>query len=782
MAKKKTTHISVSQEDTARAQRVFEQYHQIAAKLHESTDGAQVETALTDINDMPEAAQVALLKALSKEHHTDAADILLALNELSSIKDIRKEARRSLIQLEGARVYPGWKPPIERTPIVQAVVPSNPPRFWRGQVTDSLGSGEVQLILTWEQGDDYKDVRILGFLLDFMYEGVKDFFTSIQSKRSFEKLAARMETEMPGVKIKECSLARGRRLLLDALAANQRHGTQPSKDYRYQQALIKQLILDAPIPDDEDIDLDEDEEVGEDYLDLDEDEEDEYYPDLDDLNPQSVVTTFVESWVNGDFDVSYDLLSSDSPLREGLSQEEWMDRRDVWFDEANPIDLEPGIIFEREPQKPRLWLPNRLSAGRAPTNKVIEAGWSIELDESSIDSEPLPEMPQATAVYEETGRHWFWASYSLVQEEGAWRIQSMTDEGINALNLSIEELQKIKDQHIDRIGEITRKHKPSDKNAPQYALEMLQHLMQAASYMDVLVKKLPGNPSVYEEAVAHLFMLGQFERGLVYLEPLTDLVDEDRARNLRRMSAAHRELSAKYFDQGDDERGEHFRELDEENLRESLALEDRFETRISLAEILIDKDEDLNEAEDHLLKAKAMTDDPPEVAHIEMHLGEIATEQERFEEALTHYQRVVDIQPDFAESWADLGEAYQALDNDEKAEDSYRHAIELEPHNEDLYYSLSKIYSDQNEPEKAIEAIEDGISANPDSIVLHLYLATMYMDSGDYRQAEIFLEKAERIDPDSESVMLFRQVLNLTKTQQRIASSKLSTSKKKKRR
>jgi len=277
-------------------------------------------------------------------------------------------------------------------------------------------------------------------------------------------------------------------------------------------------------------------------------------------------------------------------------------------------------------------------------------------------------------------------------------------------------------------------------------------------------------------------MLGQFERGLVYLEPLTDLVDEDRARNLRRMSAAHRELSAKYFDQGDDERGEHFRELDEENLRESLALEDRFETRISLAEVLIDKDEDLDEAEDHLLKAKAMTDDPPEVAHIEMHLGEIATEQERFEEALTHYQRVVDIQPDSAESWADLGEAYQALDNDEKAEDSYRHAIELEPHNEDLYYSLSKIYSDQNEPEKAIEAIEDGISANPDSIVLHLYLATMYMDSGDYRQAEIFLEKAERIDPDSESVMLFRQVLNLTKTQQRIASSKLSTSKKKKRR
>src|SRR5205807_231028 len=173
-----------------------------------------------------------------------------------------------------------------------------------------------------------------------------------------------METEMPGVKIKECSLARGRRLLLDALAANQKHGTQPSKDYRYQQALIKQLILDAPIPDDEAIDFDEeDEEV----------EEDEDYPDLHDLSPQQVVTTFVESWVDGDFDVAYDLLSADSPLREGLSREEWIDRRDVWLDDANPGDLEPGFIYEREAQKTKLWLPNRLSAGRSTSNKVIEA-------------------------------------------------------------------------------------------------------------------------------------------------------------------------------------------------------------------------------------------------------------------------------------------------------------------------------------------------------------------------------------------------------------------------
>ncbi len=57
-----------------------------------------------------------------------------------------------------------------------------------------------------------------------------------------------------------------------------------------------------------------------------------------------------------------------------------------------------------------------------------------------------------------------------------------------------------------------------------------------------------------------------------------------------------------------------------------------------MAELLIEEDEDLDEAEDHLLQAKELiTDDPEEEAHIEMHLGEIATEREEYEEALKHH-------------------------------------------------------------------------------------------------------------------------------------------------
>src|SRR5436309_270012 len=141
MAKKKHIQITVSQEENTQAQHTLEQYHELASTLRATTEQKQVETALAEINNLPEGAQIALLKALSKELHTDAADILIALNECSPIKSVRKEARRSLIRLEGVRIYPQWKPPVQ--PPVAVQVTEAPLRFWKGIVTDTLPTGEV---------------------------------------------------------------------------------------------------------------------------------------------------------------------------------------------------------------------------------------------------------------------------------------------------------------------------------------------------------------------------------------------------------------------------------------------------------------------------------------------------------------------------------------------------------------------------------------------------------------------------------------------------------------
>jgi len=766
MAKKKNTSISLSQEDNARVQEVLEHYQQIAGNLHTSADQKQAEAALTEINNMTEGAQMTLLKALSKERHSDAADVLSAINELSPMKNVRKEARRSLIHLQEAKIYPQWNPPVQQPLAIQ--VTTTPLQFWKGFVTDTRASGVVQLVLCFQEAETSRQARVLGFFLDFLHDGVKEFFTRVDSKGSIDELAAEL-MKLPDVETKPCSLAKGRRLLLEALAVNQEHGTLPHKDYRLNASLVNRLVLEAPNLDEED-DLDEEEEDDfedefEEEDDFDGEEEEEESLDLHDLTPSEVVVNFVESWVDGDYELAYDLLSSDSPIREGLSKDEWVERREDWADEALPDDLEPNFIHEREPQKPRLWIPNPLSIGRSANRKEFDVGWSIELDEAASD-DILPELPQATAIYEETDRHWFWTSYTLVQEEDTWRIQSITDEGANALSLPVAELQKRIQEHNNRLEKFFQQHQPTDPDALQQATELLWRLMESVYYRDALLKQVPLDRSIYEAAAAPLITFGLYERSLVYLEPLAHRFDEKRAETLRALAAVYVELSGKYLEEDDDERADRFQELAEETLRESLDIEESFTAHISLAELLIDEDE-LDEAEEHLHQARALTSDASDEAHIELHLGEIAMERGQYEQALNHFQRIAEIEPDSPDSWSNIAQAYKKLENFAEAEANYRRAIELQPDDADLYYALSTMYMENNQPEEAIEVIEEGLVANPDSAVLTAYLGSMYLENGDYRQAELFLDKAEKLDPDLEVVQIFRQVLKFTKSMQR---------------
>jgi len=641
-------------------------------------------------------------------------------------------------------------------------------------VTDSRDAGEVQLAVGFEQEDNPSQVRVFVFLLDFFHDGVKDFFTKTGNKRTADTFFAEMETHLTDVETKDCSLAQARRLILEALDVNKRNGTQPHKEYRLNSSLVHQLILEAPGL--EEADLEEEVEP---------EEEEEDTIDLHGLNPSGVVVNFVEFWVNGEYDLAYELLSADSTLREGLTKDEWIERREAWLEEADPGELKPDYIHEREPQESKLWLPGLVSARRSATHKEFEVGWSIELEETPL-TYTLPEVPQPTAIYEETQRHWFWTSYILVQEENEWRIQSMIDEAAIALTLPIEELQKRIEKHDKFLDEYFAKHKPkatdSDKTQ-QFLNVVVWRIMQTVYYTEALIKKLPLDFSLYGDVLNRLHSVLHYEHSLIYLEPLAQQFPD--GPRLRELAVFQRQLSNKFFDDADDERGEHFQELSEEALRKSLSLENSFEAHISLAEILIDEKEHLDEAEDHLLQAKAMVTDAADDAHIEMHLGEIAIEQKQYEDALKHFRHVADYQPDSAESFANLAMVYRMLERYEEAEDNYKRAIELEPDNEDYYYILSEMFSANKQPERAIELLEEGLINNPNSAILHMFLALRYLDTGDYRQAEIFIEKAESLDPGVPMGQMMHQVIDLMKLERvpSISQSipKLSRPEKKKR-
>ena len=363
----------------------------------------------------------------------------------------------------------------------------------------------------------------------------------------------------------------------------------------------------------------------------------------------------------------------------------------------------------------------------------------------------------------------------------------MTDEGIRAQSLSIDELQK-KIQELDRkLAAFKNKYtsemlKVKNEETEQAFLEVIRSLMQASYHTDILLQKLPLDRSLYEEAAGRMITFTQYERALVYLNQMVERFPQQEEATLRGIAHILRLLSEEYLDEyEDEERAEHFDQLAVEALEKSLLGEPSFDAHISLAEIFIKNDERLDEAEVHLLKAKALAADAADEAHAEMHLGQIATAHEEYQEALNHYQRGVELQPTVADSWSDLAEAHEMLEQLEEAEASYKRAITLEPDNTNYYYTLSQFYIEHDQTSKAISLLETGLIANPDSSALHVYLSAVYMENGDVNESDIFLRRAERIDPESELVRRYRKMFDEAKPKQAQIAGTRSKERKKRR-
>ncbi len=628
-------------------------------------------------------------------------------------------------------------------------------------MTDSYETGEVQLILCWEMGEDYHEIRMLGFLLEFWHDGIKDFFTSLESKRSFANLLSRMSGRLGDVALKECTLDEGILLLEEAKSVNARHGTKAHKDYTRHLALINQLI-----PENLTLQV-----IG--STNARNREEDEEELDLSKLSPQDIVSTFVENWVDGNLDLAYQILAQESPLREGLTSDEWIESREEWADKFMPTDLEPTVLYTREQPKPKIWLPTRSKQNN--TTQEVEAGWSVELEELLLDEDnTLPELPTPVVIYAVTKRHWFWASFTLVQENDVWHIQSMTDEYAKARELPAGAIKNHLEELDQRAEKAARRYTPeqalemNDEEQQKYTLAMLLPLEQGLNYADTLARREPPDRAAYERAAGRAMMLGQYEHSLVHLQACLELFPEDHALVHRRIAELQQRLALKYAEEEYDDRETLYLGLAEKSFFASLALEENADVRISLAEVLLEQEDRLDEAKSQLLQAKNETGEPDGEAHIEMHLGEIALEQEQPEVALRHFQRVTELLPDDADGWETLGEVQQTLDQFEEAESSFKHAIELDPHKPEYYSRLGLLYRDQNQDAQAIQILKDGLAANPESVALHLYLAGAYDTLQDFQQAEELLEKAALLDPDSELVAAYRQTIALNKASQQL--------------
>ncbi len=734
MPRKNENSPTLSDEENKQLQHILERSQEIAQQLHTSTTQAQAEAALHDITTLPEGVQMALFKALAKVQTSDASDIVTALNAFSPQKELRKEARRSLLHLDAAKVYSQWTPPITQAAAITVNV-SSPPRFLRGVVTQTREEGEVQLVLHWEQGYEYSEVRTLSFLLDFWNDGVKDMFVEVSGRRAIENRLADMRVKLPDAHIVDCSFAQGKRLLEEALSINTWRGTKPHKEFSNRLPLINQLILRVEVSD-------ETEAVKEQPI---------IRPELEN---QETLVNFIGAWTLGDYGLAYDLLTEGSSIRNGLSRDEWIVRHRAWYDEAHPTRLELGFVHERERSQSALWLPTSATA-RTTTKKDIELGWSLEVIDTPLAG-TLRELPMGTAIYKETGRHWFWTSYTVEQTRDGWRIQQFTDEGANVQGLSIAELQK-RIQDYEAAIEDTLKHRDEDTNT--FMETLAWRIAQLLCFYDALLVKLPLDRQVHEEAYGRALFAGNAQRTLVYLERMIQRFPDNKAELLKRLGGTYAELGYELEQQGQTERKDFFLARADTVLHESVAADDTAMGHMLLGELYLSM-ERIDEAETELLLAKSMVKEQNEEAAIEAGLGNIAMRRERMADAIPHYQRVTETAPDYPGIWFNLGFANRLLGNFVEAEPAYKRAIELEASDIRPYSELTALYMNEPNHEKAHAIIEQGVRANPSSAHLHALFASVLLELGETRNAQRELQTAETLDASLDIVKSVRQYMN----------------------
>lgn len=731
--KKEADTLSVTEQE--QVQQLLEQQHQIAQSLHSSNNQAEAEAVMTTINALSEAAQMALLKALSRVNESEAADILAAVNAFSPNKEIRKEARRSLIRLEATKTYPAWTPPIAHTSAIQVNI-TNPPRFWRGWVTQSRDQGEVQLMLAWEQGYDYSETRVIDLLLDYWQDGVREATVQIQSKRQVQEHLDEIRAQMTDVPIVDCTLAEGKRLLEEALSVNEWRGTTPHTGYRHNLPTINKLIFQAS-------DLGED--SGSNFINV-------------ELTEQEVAINFLGGWALGDYGLTYDFLSKDNTVTEGLSRDEWIARHRAWADEAHPARIELGFVHEREATQSALWVPSSPLGRRLTSRKEVEIGWSVELNETPL-SGTLRDMPMGTAINKETGRHWMWTNAALVQERNVWRIQRITDEGANAQGLAVTELQRRIDEYNREIDEKIQQYR---NQYQQFMDEVPWRLTQLMHFYDALIARLPLDRNVCVDAYNRSVALGNPERTMVYLERLVQRFPEEHADMLRSLSAT--QIAYAYSDrtQNMPERRNHFLALAEESLRQAIATENSAINHILLGELFLSMERN-EDAEAEFIKAQALQPGSDEEASIEAALGSLAMRREGMQEAIPHFQRVIAIKSDYPGAWFSLGFAQRLLGNFDEAEKAYRTALQQEPNDPRIYSELMAINMNRSDKQEARRIAEQGVQTNPDSPELHALLASVLFELDDLPGARRQLEEAEAIDPELELVQRVRQQIQTPK-------------------
>ena len=736
--------------------------------------------ALTPVTQAPEPVALAFAARLGTVRGAearDAADVAHTLGELGTRAAVAREARRARIRLRSAGAIPTLEVPALATPAAPLATANEPlsrPILAEAYVSRTRETGELQLILGWQEGRDANELHPWAILLDFWREGARDFvhMDTMRRSRLQREVLEPLRTELHAAPV-AVNWAQARHLLLEALDVNRWRGTEPGEEFRHHRAEIDKRLLAEP---------EDDAQTAEWEAELArfQREGDRPYI-LPNMEPDETIVNWIGAWSLGDYGLAYDLLGDENPLRRQQTRDEYVALRRQWAGEAEPQGLRVTLVREQERRASALWVPGMPAGGAGAIGQRpdYEAFWSLALKDVELGG-TIEELPMATLISPETGRHWYWTGYTLARDTtlNLWLIGRIRDEGANSQALTLDELQQRIAQARETVQQITAQQppEPGSEEAAEALRTITGALTSALHYRDALAVKLPLDETLYRDALTDARSLGNHERAAALIErriaraagavePRFELGIEQYLVADQYARQGNAEAEAAWLDRAvqtlaqvtaEQPTGEHLQGLGEllarqghfdqaeARLREGIALEpDRAMLYSDLADALmnrlsganLDHPEPLSEDEDQRVAREAL---------------------EALREASARDQTIPGI-------YTRIGAIYDVLGQPEDALLALQEAVRHDPADAEARYALGTLYLARGQVAAAVPELETAVQHAPLNIPIRLALASAYAAAGRAAEARRDLDLIDRLQPGLPQVAELRARLGKRK-------------------